>query len=432
MKKQLLTKSILLALACSAGSVAATETTFSMNGYIKSGILMNSDGTRAQSLNPLQQGSSKWRLGNEQNTKIELLPTVTMVSEDGVIARVRANLTHETVCTADWNCGNSDDGDSPIHFREGYAEIENVAFAPDVVWWAGRRYSSSNTSNHQYDWEYIQYNGTGGGFDKVDLGWARFDFGLYAFTPSGENYAAPADPTKQGYSEDYSVNAWLKNIAGSGFDFQVVAHHMELSEWRADNEAATGGFGVTAVYNFDGFYQFANGYSRAVFQYGEGLAAGDSLGKNGWGWANRDETRSWRAVLDGLASFGDIEVSTFAYYQADKDYHDNKWDGRKNDVNRWAIGARPFHQIARNFAMQYELGYEYYDNTTTGMSGGMTKATIAPTITFESGFWTRPQLRAFVTAAKWDEAINERMHESYVRNGQTDALNFGVQAEVWF
>jgi sucrose porin len=33
----------------------------------------------------------------------------------------------------------------------------------------------SNTSSHQFDWEYIQYNGTGGGFDNMDLGFARFD-----------------------------------------------------------------------------------------------------------------------------------------------------------------------------------------------------------------------------------------------------------------
>lgn len=25
----------------------------------------------------------------------------------------------------------------------------------------------------------------------------------------------------------------------------------------------------------------------------------------------------------------------------------------------WVAGIRPYHQITRNFAMQYELGYEY-------------------------------------------------------------------------
>ncbi len=31
----------------------------------------------------------------------------------------------------------------------------------------------------------------------------------------------------------------------------------------------------------------------------------------------------------------------------------------------WVAGIRPYHQITRNFAMQYELGYEYLDDKTT-------------------------------------------------------------------
>ena len=31
----------------------------------------------------------------------------------------------------------------------------------------------------------------------------------------------------------------------------------------------------------------------------------------------------------------------------------------------WVAGIRPYHQITKNFAMQYELGYEYLDDKTT-------------------------------------------------------------------
>ncbi|MCS5932708.1 carbohydrate porin [Klebsiella pneumoniae subsp. pneumoniae] len=37
---------------------------------------------------------------------------------------------------------------------------------------------------------------------------------------------------------------------------------------------------MTGIYNFDGFYGLTGGYSRLALQYGKGLAAGDSLGKN--------------------------------------------------------------------------------------------------------------------------------------------------------
>ncbi len=422
----------------------ATTTDFEMHGYIKSGILMNSDGNRSDAIGLMPDG--KWRLGNEQNTKIELLPTIKIQNDNGSYAKIRANLTHETTCTADWNCVDGDGHE--IQFREGYAELGNLDFAPDAVFWAGKRYSSSNTSNHQFDWEYIQYNGTGGGVDNVKLGFARFDIGLYAFNPSGDNARPPADTSQQGYPDDYSVNAWFKSIAGTGLDIQLVAHSMN-SDMPWDENVAEDGFGVTAVYNFDGFYNFANGYSRFVVQYGQGLAAGDSLGKNGWGWANLDDTTSYRLVLDGLANVSGWDISTFAFYQQDSDFR--WWSGASEgwDRTRMAVGVRPYQQLSDHFAMQYEIGYEYLDDENLmGVDGrgegGLTKVTVAPTITLNQGFWGRPQLRAFVTYATWDKDVADAIDGSfdwgtrtigaggYTRNDDTSAINFGLQAEVWF
>lgn len=309
-------------------------------------------------------------------------------------------------------------------------------FLPDAVFWAGKRYSSSNTSNHQYDWEYVQYNGTGGGIDKIDLGFAQMDIGIYAFMPSGDNYQDPIDEGVQGYPDDYSLNLWLKKIAGTGFDIQATVHTMEEGTWRKG--AATDGFGLTGIYNFDGFYNLANGYSRFVVQYGEGLAGGDSLGKNGWGFGNSDDTKSTRVVFDALWDLNDVwDISTFAFYQSDSDYapwsdwSDPATEGYDRDI--YAIGVRPHQQITPHFAMQYEVGYEHADeDRSNGADGGLFKATIAPTLTLETGFWARPQIRTYITYAQWDDDVNSLLDKGYVRNGQTDTLNFGVQAEVWF
>lgn len=428
MKTKQLTKCIALALFGYANLASAAATDAQLHGYIRSGILMNEDGNRVNQLYPLSYGG--WRLGNEQNTKAELLPSITMTADSGVIARAKVNLTHETKCTADWNCVDGDGHE--LQVREAYSEMEGLDFAPSTVFWAGKRYSSSNTSNHEYDWEYIQYNGTGGGFDKADLGFARMDFGVYTFTPSDKINWTPVDKTQQGYPEDLSANMWLKSIGGTGFDLQLVEHTMHASDWQ--NNQAEKGFGSTLMYNFADFYGMANGYSRAVFQYGNGLAAGDSLGKNGWGFANSKGTKSSRFVLDGMASLGKVDISTFAFYQNDKDYKPwaNAAEGTGNDRNLWAIGLRPLHQITRNFAMQYEAGYEYLDVKGTDTKGGMTKLTVAPTLTFESGFWSRPQLRVFATYAKWDKGLDNRIDSGYTRNNDTDTLNFGIQGEVWF
>ncbi|WP_213703835.1 carbohydrate porin, partial [Klebsiella aerogenes] len=246
---QTLFKSIplsLITLTVISGYASADEKyDFALHGYLRSGILANSDGNRVDSVGLMPDG--KWRLGNEEDTKIELIPTVTLKSDTGAVARVQANLTHQTKCTADWNC--TDDDGKETQFREGFAELSNLDFAPDMTFWAGKRYSSSNLSSHQFDWEYIQYNGTGGGFDNLDLGFARFDAGVYAFSTTDEAKAYPVALGDQGYPDDYSLNLWFKKIGGTGLDVELIGHHMNRNENHPTS--AEKGYGVTALYNVD-------------------------------------------------------------------------------------------------------------------------------------------------------------------------------------
>ncbi|STT56226.1 maltoporin [Klebsiella pneumoniae] len=69
----------LLSLAgASSPACADPKYDFALHGYIRSGILANSDGNRADSVGLMPDG--KWRLGNEEDTKIELIPTVTLTA----------------------------------------------------------------------------------------------------------------------------------------------------------------------------------------------------------------------------------------------------------------------------------------------------------------------------------------------------------------
>ncbi|MCS5932707.1 carbohydrate porin [Klebsiella pneumoniae subsp. pneumoniae] len=166
---------------------------------------------RADSVGLMPDG--KWRLGNEEDTKIELIPTVTLTADKAAWWR-KCRPTSLTSRNAPPTGNCQDDDGHDVQFREGFAELSNLDFAPEMTFWAGKRYSSSNTSSHQFDWEYIQYNGTGGGFDNMDLGFARFDAGVYAFSPTDETKAYPVDKGDQGYPDDYSLNLWLKKDRG--------------------------------------------------------------------------------------------------------------------------------------------------------------------------------------------------------------------------
>jgi sucrose porin len=45
---------------------------------------------------------------------------------------------------------------------------------------------------------------------------------------------------------------WLKKIGGTGLDLEFVGHHMNRNENHPTS--AEKGYGITGVYNFDGFW----------------------------------------------------------------------------------------------------------------------------------------------------------------------------------
>lgn len=180
-----------------------------------------------------------------------------------------------------------------------------------------------------------------------------------------------------------------EKIAGTGFDLELIGHHMNRNENHPTS--AEKGYGVTGIYNFDGFYGLTGGYSRLALQYGKGLAAGDSLGKNGWGWANLENTQSWRVVLDSVASMGDLEISTFAFWQKDKNYRWWTEDEMAGDARCGSLVSALIIRSPATLPCSTSWATNTWMTKTTKVNGkgkgGLTKVTVAPTLTFDSGFW---------------------------------------------
>ncbi|GAK55978.1 porin LamB type [Candidatus Vecturithrix granuli] len=59
------------------------------------------------------------------------------------------------------------------------------------------------------------------------------------------------------------------------------------------------------------------------------------------------------------------------------------------------------------------------------------KFTIAPTITVGSGFWARPELRAFVTYASWNDEYEGRIGGTPFAD-ETRGMIYDVQMETWW
>lgn len=454
-----------------ASSAQASQVAAELHGYVRSGTLWTTNGMRNANRLGLRAGSEGYfRLGNEEDTKLELLPTIKWTADDGVWAKMRANITHQTGDTSDWN---SDGFDKDIEVRETFIEMGGLEFNPSTVFWAGKRYSQMEISSHQYSYDYLQNNGTGGGFENMDIGFAKWDLGVYDYTVYEQGWSNWSEVNgKQGSPNELSVNTWLHAIGGTGLDIQfkyIDTDKIKFDEKKpddtlwdsndyktyAESNQATEGYLVSVLYNTPGFFWFGNGYGKICFQYAKGADAGTKTGQNGYGWGNNADQETTRLIVEGLWDITkSFSTSVFAMYQYDhalNEWSYNKPEGPYNkNASFYAIGVRPFHQITNHFAMQYELGYEHQNHEGTGWGNGLKsaslfKATIAPTLTLDMGYWGRPQIRAFVTYAKWSKGASEcsefdknNTRDAYNKGkpmsigDRTDTVMVGFQGEAWF
>jgi len=60
---------------------------------------------------------------------------------------------------------------------------------------------------------------------------------------------------------------------------------------------------------------------------------------------------------------------------------------------------------------------------------------LAPTWSSGPGFWDRPELRLYVTTARWNDAANAAAGSGGLTglgDGATRGTSWGVQLETWF
>ncbi|MGL4616264.1 MAG: carbohydrate porin, partial [Shewanella sp.] len=104
--------------------------------------------------------------------------------------------------------------------------------------------------------------------------------------------------------------------------------------------------------------------------------------------------------------------------------HENTW---------YSVGARPAYYVTENFAMQFEIGYNWSDffNGEQSTSGGLATLTIAPTLKLKPMMSARPEIRLFATFAKATGDYNVGNIGGY-NDQQYNAFVFGAQVETWF
>jgi maltoporin len=400
--------------------VTAMPKQFEFHGYVRSGFGINGKGGDQEAFQA-NGAFTKYRLGNETETYGELGFDANWVNPDRSDTWFKTSVKLALVAPRD----STFDVLAPIAVRESFAEAGRVwAAHPEVTFWAGQRFYRRRDV-HITDFFHQDMSGYGAGFQDLKIG---------DKTKLSIAYLGGSGPTGS------DVGRFAKNTLDLRVtDIPLGSGALEI--WLIPTIEVAGEDPVTGVepagiHNGIGgglfyFMPFMGGFHEIAVQFAQGGATNMSSGLD-----PNLSSESWRfRVVDRATVQIDPRLSMMwtGVVQLDNANGDVNGSGG----NLWlSFGARPIYSLSKYFALAVEGGIDIVNAedppapgaaTETGLLG---KLTFAPVIRPGADFWARPELRAFVTAAFWNDAAGPIGGVAHA--GDTFGISAGVQMESWW
>ena len=375
-----------LFIVCASWPVFALE----HSGYFRSGV----SSPAAAACFQLAAARSKYRLGNECDSYLEVAINHTYTSTDG--AYLKGELM--PYAYAPYGAMSQDISGG---LQQYYLETGNFTSVPLFAaskLWLGKRYYRRHDV-HITDFYYWANNGSGFGIEDIRLGTQRL---AYAYKYNTVNENTPAAETIS--SHDFQ---FYNLKAGSGK--LQVGIELQNSDQATDIYGAQWHFLYRQELSDDRFYEWA-------VQYGEGLGA--NLDMNG------GSGHTWRVVGQWL--FGEAAA----------------WQGlatvvfeRQSDQQSWtSLGVRPVFYIDQHYSLAVELGHDQVSNPVAPLQL-LDKVSVALQWAEAKGFWQRPVYRAYASYADWNQAAQDAGLAGGTTGPYADNSNglmVGLQVEVWW
>ena len=403
-----------LALACAmllaCGAAHASDAEGEYHGYFRAGLGSSTDSRGPQSCYGLGGNTMRYRLGNECDTYGEFEYQKEMAKSANGVSFVG----HIMVAAYTPSSAVSD---SDLSMSKMYVEAKNIEILNGGTAWIGKRYYM-RPDIHMLDLQYINMNGTGGGIDQYKLGPGRISYGFFKDNDKPGNSAIRQNLVYQGIpiNQDGTLEVLTTLITPDKKD--STSH----SGWQA-----------TVLHKQDKVWGGANTFG---IQYGVGPGTGaggqccNRMGTTGSIRNGSDVTRLRIFNSLWIQPTPEWSAEMIAIVQRDKS------DATGGSSTWTSLGVRPVYAVNDNFKLQFELGTDRVTSPTGGAAQRLTKLTFAPTLTAGKGYWSRPELRAFVTYGKWNDAataaVNKANESGPVYGNATSGTSFGLQVETWF
>ncbi len=385
----------------------AVELTDTLNftGYGRAGAGRSTSGGGQQCFQ-LPGAGAKYRLGNEceQYGEFELNQQIfsgtegSRVSIDGM-----ASLYNAYNHSLQFSGGNGN-----ARLPQLYINYQHVPGLHGGGVWAGRRYYKRQDI-HISDFYFWNPSGTGFGIEDVNVGGVKLSYALSRKDNIGQEESANR--------HDFQVN---DIYAGTNAKLDMGLSVIQKGS-RHDQH---GGWSITTMHTLKHSFGGAN---KLALQYGVGPGTG--LGGTGDLYSGSDVKR-WRLVESTdwqmTPSFGG---QALLVYQRDSGGHAGQtW---------WSAGARMAYAVTDRFKMLAEFGHDRVtpDNASTRT---LNKLTIAPAWSQKREFWSRPEVRFYLTMARWNKAAqgaaakNSVLSASGPFGDRTEGASIGIQIEHWW
>ncbi|HEX7836348.1 MAG TPA: carbohydrate porin [Kofleriaceae bacterium] len=392
---------------------------FVFDGYIRSGFGINAKGGDQDAFQA-PGAYSKFRLGNETETYGEIGLTANWINPEHNDAWFLTHMKLAVVAPRN----STFDTLNAIAIREGFAEAGHViASHPEVSFWAGQRFYRRRDV-HIIDFFFNDTSGYGAGFqdlkvgDKMTLSVAYLGGSVEDPMGGGATFGRLAKNMFDIRLSNIPVGTGtlelmlIPTLARNG-DTNTVRQHSGIAGGVFYNVPMMGGFneisaqlGTGGIANLSTFIDtsIASGgwllriIDRGVFQLQPNLSM----------------------MVSGVVQFDNRDGST----------------GPTTDSgvgNMWySVGARPVYMFGKYTGVAVEGGVDVVKPQADGAQTGMlAKLTVAPLIRPAMDFWARPEIRAYVTAATWNDAIKGQVGGRAFA-GDTAGLTAGVQMESWW
>ena len=417
---------IILLLSLVSTFLFAFENVMGTTGYFRFQTSLEDD--KENVCFKAEGASSKYRLGNECESWIELAINQDLTFDNGIVVHnqvrpIFLGANGSSVEFFDWG--------------ELYSEVSNI-FDNSALFWIGRRFNQRYDS-HMTDYWYLNMSGDGLGVNDLDLGEVALSYNIlfHKLNPTTINNSKYAllqshDLRFVKKIERGEFTLFLNYMAVEGESFTPTDKVDNVDGYAIgllyeDKKIFTELFGmkgnnISGIFYGSGVAQNAGAYTPYMQQVHEGEKFVENLINNG---SSVENSKTFRILNNNAFENDTIGImSNFVY-----EYRDNK--DFINEKQSWlSLGIRPYWFIHKYTRLLMELGYDHIDNKIANESYNLTKITTAIEFALEKGVWERPVLRFYYTHANWNDE-SKNMGSSYYA-GETSGDNIGVQLEYWW